>query len=241
MKSQHRVQRLIELVSNKDTIWAATVHRSLRWQCNYRAQKKGGTAGNRTQGLGLCPVMETLYITISLWTIREPRPSDSLCWILLLILLVHSSTSVDYVSLCPPHPTPNEPNGAIIPYVRTYVRKYTVSHCRVLHPLCKLKNRLQADCGHLVLFSTAPTVAILYCSQQRPLWPSCTVLNSAHCGHLALLPTALAGTNGWPQEHFGEKQSPETAHVTVYDCTQEHRNNEVSGENTLLWQNRLHS
>ena len=51
------VQRPVELVSNKDTIWAATVCGPLRGQCNYRAQKKGGTAGNRTQALGLCPVM----------------------------------------------------------------------------------------------------------------------------------------------------------------------------------------
>ena len=61
-KSQHRefdgqdsllVQRSIEMVSNPDNIWTATVCGSLKQSCYYRTRNKGGAAGSQTQGLWL--------------------------------------------------------------------------------------------------------------------------------------------------------------------------------------------
>ena len=68
------VQRPIEMVSNQDTLWAATICRPLSQQCYYRAQQKGGATRNRTQGLWLshqysaaelrCPLVTTPLVPI---------------------------------------------------------------------------------------------------------------------------------------------------------------------------------
>ena len=49
-----------------------------------------------------------------------------------------------------------------------------------------------------------------------PLWSSCTILNSTHCGHPVLLPTALAVANGWPQ-NISAKQ-------LMLQCVTAHKN-----------------